>query len=58
MKAMEFNVGNTHIEIWDDYVIHDPEKVQEILDRIGRIGAKVPTKERDPDRATTLIGAM
>lgn len=58
MKAMEFNVGNTHIEIWDDYVIHDPVKVQQILDRIGMIGVKAPVKERGPDRAATLIEAM
>lgn len=35
---MEMDIGNTHIEIWDDYVIHEPEKIQEILERIGSIG--------------------
>lgn len=46
MKAMEFDVGKTHIEIWDDCVINDPVEVQKIMDRIGQIGMnKLPKKE-------------
>ena len=56
--STEFNLGNAHIEIRDDYAIHDPVKVQEILDRIGMIGVKASEKERGPDRAATQIGAM
>lgn len=60
MKAMEYDIGNTHIEIWDDYIINDLVKVQEILDRVGLIGMNsiISEQENSLDRAATLTKAM
>lgn len=60
MKAMAFDVGNTHVEIWDDCVINDAEIVEEILERVGQIGIKIEISEQEnsPSRAATLTRAM
>ncbi len=37
MKVKEFKIGNSTVEIYDDYIVKTEEERQEILERVGKL---------------------
>lgn len=51
MKVMEIRIGNSVVEIYDDYV--NPDKTEEILKKLGTIGnSKRKVVEKNVERDT------